>query len=438
MTSVRLDAPAARASVERTPRRYASRRSWPVLIFLAMSLGWAMFQPQFYQLERGGFTYYLAVFPALLLPFARPLFLIEAGRTKALMVVMFGITAAAWHFTRGDINATIPLLLLTLGMVWMSSNASRIQFDDFYALYAVAVVAGIAVSAFTNLNEWGLIPGTTTLPGQSVWRVSFFPNIAITAFVSLAFILIYTRDTRPKNAFHVTLLCVAIYFLLFSFVRTVVISLVVYVALAWLFSRRRSSAFLFGASLLTAILSNLLIAYSPSIFAALGESPLFSRMFLRGEAGLSSYEIYVQLYRPWLWGQHIQQFLSSPFLMGWGSADFNDLTTESLRYGYEHTGDVSLLTKLLAQNGLPAILVIVFLITCLVALAKRHDAWGCACFPVVILAMMHWGVIFHPTNATFALFMIMLIHGSAGFGPYPARPATRTRQGALPMRAATR
>ncbi len=153
MTSVRLDAPAARASVERTPRRYASRRSWPVLIFLAMSLGWAMFQPQFYQLERGGFTYYLAVFPALLLPFARPLFLIEAGRTKALMVVMFGITAAAWHFTRGDINATIPLLLLTLGMVWMSSNASRIQFDDFYALYAVAVVAGIAVSAFTNLNE---------------------------------------------------------------------------------------------------------------------------------------------------------------------------------------------------------------------------------------------------------------------------------------------
>lgn len=430
MTSVGLAAPAARVDVARTPRTPASQRSWPVLIFLTMALGWAMFQPQFYALERGGLTYLLAVVPALLLPFARPLYLAEAARTKALPVVLFGAVAAAWHFARGDVDAAIPLLLFTLGVVWMSSNASRIRFDDFYVLYAVAIIVGIAIRLFTGLNEWGLLPGTTTLPGQSVWRVSFFPNIAYTGFVSLAFIVYYTRDTRPKNAFHLALLCAAVYFIVFSFVRTAVAGLVVYAALAWMFRRKRSPAFLFWMALLTAVVSNFVIAYSASIFAAVGDSALLSRLFLRGETGLSTYDIVVQLYRPWLWEQHIHQFLSSPYLMGWGSADFNDLKTESLMVGYDQSGDVSLLTRLLAQYGLPAVLFLVFVVNRLVVLAKRQDAWGCACFPVVILAMMHWGVIFHPSNANFALFMIMLIHGSAGFGPYQVRPNPRQRKAA--------
>lgn len=392
-----------------------------------------MFQPQLYEVERGGISYYLAVLPALLLPLTRPMLLFQAATTRALIIVIFGTVAAGWHFVRGDMDAVMPLILLTWGLVWVSSDAVRIRFDDFYVVYALAVGVGILVWLVGGINEWGILPGTTTLADQSVWRVSFFPNIAITAFLSLAVIMIFTRDTRRKTALHLALLGVAAYFLIFSFVRTAVISLLIYAALAHMFRRKNSPAFLFWMALLTAILSNLVIAYSASIFSAIQNNSIFSRLFLRGEAGLSVYDIYVQLYRPWLWGQHIQQFLSSPFLMGWGSVDFNDLKTDSLVYGYEQTGDVSLLTKLLAQNGLPAILVLVFLVARLAVLAKKRDTWGCACFPVVILAMMHWGVIFHPTNATFLIFMLFLVHGSTGFGPYKSvlqlrrgRPLART------------
>lgn len=431
MTTVGLAARAAQVGTALVRRPSQAQRSWPILIFLWMALGWAMFQPQFYALERGGLTYLLAVVPALVLPFARPLYLIDAARTRALPVVLFGAAAAGWHFFRSDLDAAIPLLLFTLGVVWMASNASKIRFDDFYVLYGGAVVVGVGVWLFTDLNEWGLIPGMTTLPGQSVWRVSLFPNIAYTGFVSLAFILFFTRDIRPKQPWQLVLLGVAIYFILFSFVRTVVASLVIYAALAWVFRRKRSPAVLFWTALLAAVISNIIIAYSATMFAALGNNSLLSRLFLRGETGLSTYDIFIQLYRPWVWEQHVHQFLSSPFLMGWGSADFNDLKTESLMAGYEQTGDVSLLTKLLAQNGLPALLFLGFLVSRLVVLAKRQDAWGCACFPVVILAMMHWGVIFHPSNANFVLFMLMLIHGSAAFGPYPVRSGPHPRPAAL-------
>lgn len=425
MAFVRLEVPAGHPQAPSIPGPLPLARSWPVLVFLMISLGWAMFQPQLYQVERGGLSYYLAVLPALLLPLARPMLLIQAATTRALPIVIFGVVAAAWHFVRGDMDAAIPLLLLTWGVVWISSDAPRIRFDDFYWVYALAVVVGAVAWLGGGVNEWGLVPGTTTLAGQSVWRVSFFPNIAITGFLSLAFIIIFTRDPGKKNALHFVLLGVAAYFIIFSFVRTAVISLMVYFALAWLFRRKNTPSFLFWAALVTAVLSNLIIAYSASIFAAIQNNSVFSRLFLRGEAGLSEYEIYVQLFRPWLWGQHIHQFLTSPFLMGWGSASFNDLKTDSLVFGYEQTGDVSLLTKLLAQNGLPALLVLGFLVARLTVLAKRGDAWGCACFPVVILAMMHWGVIFHPTNATFAIFMLFLIHGSSGFGPYLPRLGPR-------------
>jgi hypothetical protein len=427
MAFVRLEAPVRGADASRTSTQLSFGRSWPVLAFLMISLGWAMFQPQLYEAERGGLSYYIAVLPAVLLPLVRPMLLVKAATTRALVIIIFGVAAAAWHLVRGDMDAVIPLLLLTWGLVWVTSDAVRLRFDDFYMVYALAVAMGVVVWLVGGINEWGIIPGTTTLADQSVWRVSFFPNIAITGFLSLAFVIIYTRDTRKKTVFHVALLGVALYFLIFSFVRTAVISALVYAALAWAFRRKSSPAFLFWAALLTAILSNLIIAYSASIFAAIQNNAIFARLFLRGEAGLSEYEIYVQLYRPWLWGQHINQFLTSPFMMGWGSASFNELKTDSLVFGYEQTGDVSLLTRLLAQYGLPTFLVIGFIVTSLAELAKRRDAWGCACFPVVILAMMHWGVIFHPTNATFVIFMLFLIHGSRGFGPYT--PKLNLRRG---------
>jgi hypothetical protein len=156
-------------------------------------------------------------------------------------------------------------------------------------------------------------------------------------------------------------------------------------------------------------------------------------MFLRGETGLSTFEIYQQIYRPWLWGQHLHQFITSPNLMGWGSVEFNVLKTEDLVSGHEELGDVSLPTRLLAQYGLPGLLFVVFMIARLRVLAKRGDVWGCACFPVVVLGLFQWGSMFHPTDPMFVIYMIIMIHGSAAFGPMDPRARVPERAARLRM-----
>lgn len=400
-------------------------RSWPLLAFLAIALGVTMSLGQYFQ-EDGGLLYLVFVLPVILLPLARPMLLLDAVRGRALPVVIFGVVAILWHASRGDFAAAIPMFLLVWGVIWMSSDAARIRFDDFYLLYGGAVLAGLVLWLVGDINQWGLLPGTTTAPGESVWRVSFFPNIAYTGFFSLAFIMVFTRDVRPTRRFVAVLMGVAVYFVIFSFVRTAVVGLAVYAALAWLFRRKNSPAFMFWTALLSAIVINVLIAYSSSLFATLQTNPLFSRLFLRGEAGLSVYEIYEQLYRPWVWGQHLHQFFTSPYLMGWGSVDFNQLKTNTLTLGMDQNADISFLTRLLAQYGLAGALFIGFLVSRLVVLAKRRDAWGCACFPVATLAMMHWGTMFHPTDPMFAIFMIVLIQGSEAFGPRLMRAVSRS------------
>lgn len=400
-------------------------RNWPLLAYLAIALGLTMSLGQYFQ-EDGGLLYLALVLPVILLPLARPMLLVDAVRGRALPVVIFGVVAMLWHASRGDFAAVIPMSLLVWGVIWMSSDAARIRFDDFYLLYGGAVLAGIVIWLVGDINQWGVLPGTTTASDESVWRVSFFPNIAYTGFFSLAFLMVSTRDVRPRRRFVAVLLGVAVYFVIFSFVRTAVISLAVYAALAWLFRRKNSPAFMFWTALLSAIAINVLIAYSSSIFSAVQTNPLLSRLFLRGESGLSVDEIYEQLYRPWVWGQHFHQFFTSPYLMGWGSVDFNQLKTYSLFPGMDQNDDISFLTRLLAQYGLAGALFIGFLVSRLAVFAKRGDAWGCACFPVATLAMMHWGTMFHPSDPMFAIFMIVIVQGSEAFGPRPMRAVSKS------------
>ena len=399
------------------------RRSWPFLIYIALSLGVTMSLGQYYE-EAGGLVYWLLMLPVALLPLTRPTAMIRSAMGPGLPAMLFVILGGGWQFLRGDTSAALQAVLLGWGLVWVASSAARMKIDDLYKLYGAAVLVGLFVWIFSDVNQWGLLPGTTTAVGEAVWRVSFFPNVAYTGFFSMLVIMVAARDPRLFSRFGWVIISVAVYFVIFSFVRAAVVGLFTFVLLAWLYRHNRSPSFLFWASLGMALFVNLGIAYSPAIFLAIQENPLISRLFLRGESGLSEYEIWQQLYRPYVWGEHIRQFLTSPWLMGWGTTDFNMLKSEALVIGQQQSGDISLPTRLLAQYGLPGLLLVVYFVVRLVKLAKARDAWGCACFPAVIMAMLHWGTLFHPTDFVFALCMILVFHGSRSL-PDVAEAAAR-------------
>ncbi|MDC8758875.1 hypothetical protein [Janthinobacterium fluminis] len=411
------------------------RRNVALLLYLIISLLISMTISQEETPELGSLSYWLLVGAAGLLPFANAASVLRALLGHARPLLLFGLLGGAWHLAAGDMRAVLQLGLMVWVLAWLCCERVHVSTEDLVRLYVVLLAIGVAMWLTTDLNRWGILPATTA-EEYGIWRVSFFPNIANTAILSLAMVLLLTRNAALARA-HPVVLCIALYFVIFSFVRTALIALALYAAMRWwLGRRRRSAAGMCAAALLLAVGVNAALATSAYAIEYLQQFPLISRLFLRGESGLSVDEIFQQLYRPWLWWQHWNLFSTSPSLMGWGAFDFVDMQLEELNVGTTPAGNEALLTRLLATYGLPSLFFLYFLGARLHRAAKSRDLWACACFPPIILLMMQWGNIYHPTDANGSLFLLMLLHGSAAFAP-ARRRARRRAAAAPPRRAAT-
>ena len=389
----------------------STKRDLIVMGLLTWSLMMAMTVSQDYVAEQSNLRYLMFTMPIIIAALCRPLALSTALGGKAMWLVPFLFLSAAHHSIQGDFTAALQVGLLVLGLVWLCSPPVQFKHEDVYRLYSAFVAIGFFVWIATDFNRWGLIPGTTD-PAYGIWRVSFFSNIAFSGFFSLFVILVATKNGW-KNSDNRYILALALYFLIFSYVRTAVICLVLYVFCQFIFRKINRPSYLFLTSLLISIAINVLIAFSSSLFNFLQDLPVISRLFLRGESQLTEFEIYQQLYRPWLWGEQLKLAVSSPYLLGWGSIPFVDLVQNSIfDYGLESGDTVSFPTKLLSQFGLAAIFFWIFLIVCLKQAADRMDRWGCAVFPVVFTAMMHWGSMFHVTDPMGILYFSLLVKGS--------------------------
>lgn len=389
-------------------------RNIAMLVFVIVSLLVSMSISQEQTPEIGSFSYWLLVISAGLLPLADAKAILETLLGRARLLLLLGVTAGTWHLIRGDVRAVLQLGLIVWVLAWVSTDQARLYSKDLLLLYLALVFIGSCMWILTDLNGWGVIP-ETTVEEYGVWRVSFFPSIANTAMLSLAIVMVLTRSLATARA-HPIVLAIALYFLLFSFVRTALIALLLYLALRlWFGQHGNSSRRMFWISLMMAISVNLAIASSVVIVDYLQQFPLLSRLLLRGETELSPEEIFQQLYRPWLWWQHLTLFASSPWLMGLGVFEFFELQTDAINVGSTPAGSEALPTRLLATFGLPAILFILYLIGRLRESARERDGWSCACFPPVVLLLMQWGTIFHPTDAHGVIFFLMVVRGSMAF-----------------------
>ena len=405
--------PVARTRARRLP---VSARHLGILLFTALSLMVTMSVNQEDSVEIESLSYWLFVGPAALLPLFDFRQIIKTLFGRARLLLAFAALAGTWHLAQGDQRAVMQLGLLILVLTWVSTDNAKLNVQDILRLYVLMVIIGFFVYVLTDQNKWGLIPGTT-VEEYGIWRISFFPNIAYTAILSLAVLMMVTKNLATARA-HPVVLGVASYFLLFSFVRAALIAAALYFALLWWFDKHREPRRMFWTAIIVAVSANLLIASSVFIVDFLQQFSLLSRFFLRGEAGLTPDEIYQQLYRPWLWWQHLTLFASSPSLMGWGAFDFFEMQTEELNVGTTPAGNEAILTKLLATYGLPGILFTIYLFVQLRRSADAGDHWACACFPAIFFLMMQWGSVFHPSDAMFTIYLLMIARGSKGYMGY--------------------
>jgi hypothetical protein len=265
-----------------------------------------------------------------------------------------------------------------------------------------------------NLNGWGILPGETA-PTYGPWRISVTPNIAASGTISL-FAMMLALSPLAWRGLKLVSIVVSGYFLFLSFVRSALIGFCLFclaqVNLRALPSRSRFrmifAALLVGGAVVITVLAPYALYFLQDI------GPI-SRLLLRGQTHLTVDDIYRQLYRPWIWQQHMQLFLKSVFWMGQGSNLARDAASSILNVGQARSDSVSLPTRLLATYGLPALAFFWFIVERCYSHIKANDIWAVSATSAIVWLMMTWGSVFHPTNAIFALSILILGRGSSGF-----------------------
>lgn len=411
------------------------KRGGDIVLFTALWLVVALAIGQDRAIARGEPVYWAIVLPAVFFP------LVRAKQTvtnlilgPARPILAFGILAVLWLIANRD-AASVPAVVLFVWVAgWSCREEIRLQATSLLgigiALYVTAAVITCLSSAFGpnydvwpmnnnaigfHLNPWGVLPGST-IPEFRPWRVSATPNIATSAVFSLLLLMIAMKQPR-RTWLWATALSLSTYFTLLSFVRAILVGLGMFATTllgARLFVGRPS--FQIACALSVFVLTVLTVTASPLILFELQGVDIVSRVFLRGQSGLSVSDIYLQLYRPGQWVEHFKLFFASDYLMGHGKSLVTTFPP-SPGFGTSRSDSESLLTRLLAMYGLPAIGVFVFLTERGLRHARNGDTWAVACVATLVWLMMTWGSVFHPSNGLFVLAFLIIGRGSNAFAP---------------------
>lgn len=266
-----------------------------------------------------------------------------------------------------------------------------------------------------DINLWGMLPGQTVPAFGPYWRISATPKISTSALLSLIVLLILA--CRPIVRFlYVVIATTAAYFAVFSFVRAIFTSVALFLvtcAVLGLTGKNVIARVWIAFAATAGVVAAAWLA--PSILYHLQNIEVISRMFLRGEVGLSEADVYRQLYRPWLWAEHAKLFWSSDGLMGLGSGVSASASESILNANQARSDSDSLLTRLLATYGLPSFALLYFFAERCYALAMMNDTWGVAMVAIFVWLMMTWGSSFHPSNGIFVLAFLIIGRGSGAF-----------------------
>jgi hypothetical protein len=393
-------------------------RNLAMLTYVTLSLFMGLLVHQTIAIERGSWQYYCFVAIAIVPPLFGLLDIVKSLLDRCRLLLFFLLLAGSWQLLVGDTRAAAQLLLFVYVLTWLSTDRATLDTRDLAKLYVALIFAGMIILEFTTFNPYSLVPGRA-IAQFGVWRVSFFPNIAFSGILSLSMLLILTRDAKSARS-HLVLIAVATYFLMFSFVRAAFLSALMYLMLRLWFVKWREPRprLMFWIALCVTLGFIAASAFSPRLLYEMQDYPWVSALLLRGKTNMTIGEIAYQLYRPWLWNQQLNLFVSSPWWMGWGSADFYELVSRTIKDPDTmliSAGSEALPTRLLVVYGVPGLLFTVYLVVRLRKLAFEDDRWACACFPALFTLMMSWGSVFHPVDALFVILLLIMTRGAKGF-----------------------
>lgn len=437
------------------------RTGGDILIFVSFWLIGALFLGQDRVIDRWSIPYLAAVLPAVMFPMLRlrqTLHSLLLGYAQP--VAAFGLIGLAWLLITSDFNAIPPLFLITWVTGWACRQEISIDRRHLFSLALGFFAAGVTVYFISyamidrsspeyawmgfppsdvvaadsvapdqaapllpdqtrsglDINPWGIFPNQTLAAFSSTWRVSVTPAMSTSALFSMLVLLIFLQKPTSQPT-SLAASCGSTYFALLSFVRGVLTGLVLfastYAMLRFMPRAMWSRLLVVGVTTIGLVIAVALFA--PLILYNVQDSTLISRVFLRGQSGVTLSDIYRQMYRPWLWLQHVNEFVNSDYLMGAGSALKQSAAENLLNANHIRSDADSFLTRLLATYGMASFGMLYFLVRRAYAHSQTNDVWGLAMLSTLVWLMLTWGSAFHPSNGIYVLSFMILGLGSRAF-----------------------
>jgi hypothetical protein len=351
-------------------------------------------------------------------------------------LLAFGAASAGAAAANLDPNTFLAAGLMTLALLWLVTAPAAITLRLLNALLLASIVFASLFYA-AGWSDYGVLPGQYAEGADRgiAWRVSLFPYVPESGFFAL--VVLVANQLRGKGASRVVFGSTALYFLVFSGVRSALLCWLLCLALM-LWNRRlrnRSRALRVRGRLAASTV--LIVGFVISVFAStllqffpeLAQGFLGSYVFRTAADDVSAESITQSVYRSWLWLHHLDIFFSAP-LFGAGSYDFTTLVDESLIEGHVGTGSESFFTLWLSRVGLCFVPLVAFLVATARRAAADESLVALSCFLALMVAGLAYGSFLVPYN-----FMFILLFALLGVRQ---RRAPRVREfPAAPQRAAT-
>lgn len=335
------------------------------------------------------------------------------GTTYALF---FLLIVAIISILRSDITSVLNSALFVLTILSIYLTRVTISLRLLNTLYLMAVLGAI-ISFHTGISQWGYLPGQAVIQvseTESVaWRVSLFPFVPESAFLSLLVLIINYQNN--KGLFKWVICAASLYFMLFAGMRSTFIALGFFALFKW-FSRdtKFRRGFKFSIYNWAALFLFILILNLNSLLlglAAVVNQPFLNQLLFRTEAGVDDAEaLQKTIYRTWIWVKHIEIFQSSP-LVGIGTFDFKEVVKEQLDQ-LGTSGSESLLTGMFARYGVVTFLFVFFMSSLNKIALKNAARFSYFIIFFFLLTMLTYGSFLVPYNLMFLL--IWSIYNSDG------------------------
>jgi len=295
-------------------------------------------------------------------------------------------------------------------------------------LFGLSIVAGALFHA-AGLSEYGILPGQYAEGADRgiTWRVSLFPYVPESGFFALVVLLCNQLCGRGFSRWSFS--AVAAYFLVFSGMRSALICLLLCVGLLMIdrqlrtrFGQDRSLWRGFAAVMATAMFVTMMLSSAVlQLLPQLAQGPIGSYLFRADSANVDVESIQQSVYRGWLWLQHLQVFLSSPWI-GVGSYEFVSIVDNSMMAGESDTGTESFLTLWLSRVGLCFLPFLVFLWTVGRRASVPSQPLGWLTFVILCVALLAYGSFLVPYNFMFILLFALLAAPAASDRTAVSRP----------------